>query len=190
MSSINLKKGGTIDLKKQVPTLSRIRVGMGWEKVAAPLDLDASVFPCKYINGQPKLFSDSHFVFFNNLSTPNRSIVHSGDNRTGAGEGDDESVTIDLNLLEADISEISFVVTIHEAIERNQNFGMLKDAYIKVYDDVTGNVICEYDLDATFTNETASQLGSLVKVNGQWSFHAVGAGYRMDLGDFLAGYQG
>lgn len=188
--SINLKKGDSINLKKSVPSLTRVRIGMGWEKVSAPLDLDASVFACRHENGAPKLFSDQHFIFFNNLTTPNGSIHHTGDNRTGAGEGDDESVIVDLTKLESEITEISFIVTIYEAITRRQNFGMLKDAYIKVYDEVTNAVICEYDLDANFSNETACQLGSLIKVNGEWSFKAVGAGYVMELGDFLAGYQG
>jgi len=185
---INLNKGEGINLSKASPGLSKVRVGLGWE--ASPLDLDASVFVCKLnAANEPKLVSDEHFIFYNNKSTPNGSVVHSGDNRTGAGEGDDETIRIDLSKLEPEVAEISIIVTIHQAIERGHNFGELQSAYVRLYDDVTGAAIAEYDLDANFGKETGVQFGSLVKVNGAWEFKAVGAGYVLGLGDFVAGYQ-
>lgn len=188
--AINLTKGSSINLAKTNPGLTALRVGLFWEKNATPLDLDGSVFVCKTVNNEPKLFSDQHFVFYNNTSTPNGSVVHSGDNRSGDAAGDDEVIKINTALLEPEINEISFVVTIHEAIERNQSFGNLKEAGIRLYNDRTGELIADYDLDALFGGETAAQIGSLIKnANGEWEFKAVGAGYRLGLGDFLAGYQ-
>jgi tellurium resistance protein TerD len=190
--AINLQKGNSINLNKQEPSLRRVRVGLGWELPAStpPLDLDVSAFVCR-LNAQnePKLVSESHFIFYNNKSTPNGSVQHSGDNRTGAGEGDDETLQVDLQSLEADVREISFVVTVHDAAERRQHFGLLRSAYIRLYNEDTGAVICEYDLDAEFSSETALQIGSIIRnTAGQFEFHAIGAGYNLDLGTFVQGY--
>ncbi|QDQ29021.1 TerD family protein [Chitinimonas arctica] len=191
--AINLTKGQGINLTKTAPTLSRIRMGLGWDRKSnsgPEFDIDCSVFVCALNGaGEPKLMSDSHLIFFNNLSTPNGAVQHKGDNRTGAGEGDDETVLVDLGKIEADAAEISFIVTIHEGAERGQNFGQIQNAYIKLYDDATGVEVAGYDLDATFSSETAVQFGSLYRKEGQWHFKAVGAGYRLTLGDFVAGYQ-
>ncbi|AKJ30188.1 TerD family protein [Caldimonas brevitalea] len=192
--TINLKKGGSLNLTKAEPALTRVRVGLGWElpQTTPPLDLDVSAFVCR-LNAQqePKLLSEQHFVFYNNKATPNGAVVHSGDNRTGAGEGDDENMVIDLPKLEPEVREISFVVTLHEAAERRQHFGMLKDAYIRIYNEQTGKVLCTYDLDEQFSRETAVQMGSVVRTgDGQWEFRAVGAGYTLDLGTFVSGYLG
>ena len=184
---VNLSKGEGVNLNKVAPGLTKVRIGLGWE--ASPLDLDASVFVCKLNSAnEPKLLSDNHFVFYNNKSTPNGSVVHSGDNRTGAGDGDDETILVDLSKLESEVAEISIIVTIHQAIQRGHTFGQLSSAYVRIYDDVTGTPIAEYDLDANYGKETAVQFGSLVKTNGTWEFKAVGAGYTLDLGDFYAGY--
>lgn len=188
--TINLGKGQATNLEKTNPGLKKIRIGLGWEKLADPMDLDASAFVCKLVDGTPKLLSENHFIFYNNLSTPNGAVKHSGDNRSGDGAGDDEKIVIDTSLLEADVKEISFIVTIHEADARGHTFGKLQDAYIRVYDDVTGAAICDYDLDASFNAETAVQFGSLIKNDrNEWEFKAVGAGYKLGLGDFVAGYQ-
>lgn len=192
-NSIVLEKGQGINLNKAKAGLTKIRIGLGWEQLAkSPLDLDASVFACKMVNNSPKLLSEKHFVFYNNLSTPNGAIQHSGDNRVGGTEGDDEdeeSITVELGRLENAITEISILVTIHEAREKRQNFGMLRDAYIRIYDDVTNDLICQYDLDATFSQETSVQFGSVVRnTNGDWNFNAIGAGYKLTLGDFVDGY--
>lgn len=184
---VNLSKGEGINLSKASPGLSKVRIGLGWE--ASPLDLDASVFVCKMNSAnEPKLVSDNHFIFYNNKSTPNGSVIHSGDNRTGDGDGDDETIKVDLSKLESEVAEISVIVTIHEALARGHNFGKLSSAYIRIYNDETGEAIAEYDLDANFGQETAVQFGSLVKTNGSWEFKAVGAGYKLDLGAFYAGY--
>jgi tellurium resistance protein TerD len=190
--AINLQKGASINLNKQDPSLRRVRVGLGWELPTSipPLDLDVSAFVCR-LNAQnePKLVSEQHFVFYNNKSTPNGAVAHSGDNRTGMGDGDDETLQVDLTRLEADVREISFVVTIHEAAARRQSFGLLRSAYIRLYNEDTNTLLCEYDLDAEFGSETALQIGSIIcNATGQFEFHAIGAGYNLDLGDFVQGY--
>ncbi|WKB50681.1 TerD family protein [Eleftheria terrae] len=192
--SISLKKGASLNLSKAEPALQRVRVGLGWEMPdnIPPLDLDVSAFVCR-LDGrnEPKLLSEQHFVFYNNLATPNGSVRHSGDQRTGDAEGDDETLLVELSKLEDAVSEISFVVTIHEAAERGQHFGLLRDAYIRVYNADTGKVLCLYDLDAQFGRETAVQMGSLVRSGDRhWEFRAVGAGYTLDLGAFVEGYLG
>lgn len=191
--AINLTKGQGINLTKTAPSLTRIRMGLGWDRKTSggsEFDIDCSVFICGLNQvGEPKLISDSHFIFYNNLKSPNGAVEHKGDNRTGAGDGDDESVLVDLGLIDASAAEVSFIVTIHEGAERGQNFGQIHNAYIKLYDDVTGAEVAGYDLDATFSSETAVQFGSLYKKEGHWHFKAVGAGYRLSLGDFVAGYQ-
>lgn len=187
--SINLTKGQEANLTKTSFALSVIRVGLGWEKTSSPMDLDVSVFGLKTANGTPKLVNEDYFVFFNHLKTTDGGITHSGDNRTGEGDGDDETIIVDTTKLNADVNEISFVACIYEAAQRAQTFGLLKDAYIRIYNHASGKVICEYDLDATFTNETACQFGSLVKENNEWTFKAVGAGYKLELSDFVAGYK-
>ena len=116
-------------------------------------------------------------------------MVHSGDQRSGATSGDDETLMVDLLQLEADVREISFVVTIHEAAARNHSFGLLREAYIKLYNDETGELLCSYDLDAEFSSETALQVGSIIRnAQGEFEFHAIGAGYSIELGDFVQGY--
>ncbi|QNM98178.1 TerD family protein [Chitinimonas koreensis] len=192
--AIQLSKGQGINLSKSAPSLKRVRVGLGWDAPALyngqPFDLDVSAFVCRLnAAGEPKLISDSHLVFYNNLATPNGAVAHSGDNRTGAGEGDDETLRVDLGKIDADAAEISFVVTLHEAVERRQSLGQISNAFIHLYDDATGALIAGYALDTTFSNETAVQFGSLFRKDGEWHFKAVGAGYRLSLGDFVAGYQ-
>ena len=149
-----------------------------------------SAFVCKLTDqNEPKLLSEQHFVFFNNLKTPNGSVVHSGDNRSGTASGDDETLQVDLLQLEPEIREISFVVTVHDAAARNHNFGLLREAYIRLYNDETGELLCQYDLDAEFSSETALQVGSIIRNSqGDFEFHAIGAGYNLELGAFLQGY--
>lgn len=190
--AINLTKGSNINLNKQTPSLRRVRVGLGWEvaNTTPALDLDVSAFVCKLTDqNEPKLLSEQHFVFFNNLKTPNGSVVHSGDNRSGTASGDDETLQVDLLQLEPEIREISFVVTVHDAAARNHNFGLLREAYIRLYNDETGELLCQYDLDAEFSSETALQVGSIIRNSqGDFEFHAIGAGYNLELGAFLQGY--
>lgn len=190
--AINLKKGDGINLTKTEPALRNIRVGLGWDKRTGggDFDLDASVFICRLnAANEPKLIADEYFVFYNNKQSPDGGVTHSGDNRTGDAGGDDETIRVSLDKIHADAREISFIVTIHDAVARGQNFGQIQNAYIRLYDDATGRVVAEYDLDEMFSQETAVQFGSFFRQNGEWSFKAVGAGYRLDLGDFVGGYQ-
>lgn len=193
--AINLEKGGRINLSKDVPALKRVRLGLGWSANAydsgKAFDLDASVFVCKAnADGHAKLISDEHFVFYGNLKSPDGAVVHAGDNRDGSASGDDESITVDLKRIAPEIDEISFVVTIYEAPERRQNFGQVKNSYIKLYDDESGKEIAKYSLEDDFSTETAVQFGSLYKKDGAWLFKAVGAGYKKGLADFVVAYGG
>ncbi|MFO1391963.1 MAG: TerD family protein [Agitococcus sp.] len=189
--AINLKKGESINLSKREPNLRKIKVGLGWDKKAdsgADFDLDVSVFVCRLNESrEPKLLSDEYFVFYNNKVSPDGAVTHSGDNRTGDAAGDDESILVDLSKINAQAQEISFVVTIHEAEARHQSFGQIQNAYIRLYDN--DKVVADYDLDEMFSNETAVQFGSFFKLDNEWLFKAVGAGYRLNLGDFVEGYQ-
>ncbi len=193
--AINLEKGGRINLSKDVPALKRVRLGLGWDSNAfdsgKDFDLDASVFVCKANEqGNAKLISDQHFVFYGNLVSPDGAVAHKGDSRTGVTTGDDETIIVDLKKLAPEVEEISFVVTIHEAVERRQNFGQVKRSFIKLYDDETGKEIAKYSLEDDFSTETAVQFGSLYKRDGAWLFKAVGAGYKKGLGDFVVAYGG
>lgn len=192
---INLTKGGNINLSKSNPGLKRVRFGLGWDTNAydtgGEFDLDASVFVCKNnASGQPKLLSDSHFIFYNNKSDPEGGVTHTGDNRTGAGDGDDESVIVDLGKISSSAEEVSFIVTIHEADIRRQNFGQVRNSYIAVYNDETGEELARYRLEDDFSTQTAVQFGSLYRRDGgEWVFKAVGAGFNKGLGDFVGLYQ-
>jgi len=195
LMAINLTKGGNINLSKTNPGLNRVRVGLGWDTnrydTGGEFDLDASVFVCKNdAAGNPKLISESHFVFYNNTSDPEGGVTHKGDNRTGAGAGDDETIIVDLQRVNAATQEISFIVTIHEADTRRQNFGQVSNSYIAIYNDETGEELAKYRLEDDFATMTAVQFGSLYKRDsGEWVFKAVGAGFEKGLGDFVGLYQ-
>ncbi|GLT19697.1 chemical-damaging agent resistance protein C [Vibrio zhanjiangensis] len=187
--AINLEKGSAINLTKTEPSLKKLRLGLGWDLLSSepPIDIDCCVFICKYdAQEQPKLLSDQHFVFYNNLKCPQGAVEHLGDNRTGAGDGDDETITIDLQTIEPNAQELSFFVTIHND---SRGFSHVNTSYIKMYNELTGNLIAEYKLGQEFANESAVQVGSLIKNGSEWEFHAVGAGYQLGLGDIVAGYQ-
>ncbi|MDK2126042.1 TerD family protein [Parachitinimonas caeni] len=190
--SINLDKGGRINLSKNHPALSKIRVGLGWDckkfDTGSNFDLDASVF---ILGANSKLLSDQHFVFYNNLQSPEGAVKHSGDNRSGDAQGDDEVINVDFAKIPPQATELSFVVTIHEADIRRQNFGQIENSYIRLYDDVTGDVIGQYQLGDEFSNETSLQFGSVYRNEaGEWLFKAVGAGYKRGLIDFVRAYGG
>lgn len=190
---INLKKGENINLTKTAPGLTRIRIGLGWDlnkfNTGGQYDLDVSAFVCKLVNDAPKLISENHLVFYNNKSTPEGSVIHGGDNRTGAGDGDDEVIFIDLSKLLAETADISIIVTIYEAIERAQNFGQVSRAYVKLYNDETDEVLAQYNLSDDFSRETALQFASIYRdSNGEFRFKAIGAGYEAGLDAFVAEY--
>lgn len=193
--AVNLTKGGRINLAKEAPTMTKVRVGLGWDSnkfnSGGEYDLDVSAFVLKQeASGKPVMLSEEYMIFYNQPTSPEGAVKHTGDNKTGSGDGDDESLIVELPLLPEAAEEISFIVTIHEASERKQNFGQITKSYIKLYDDATGVVIAQYDLEDDFSNETAVQFGSLYKKNGQWGFKAVGQGFNVGLAEFVTGYGG
>ena len=183
--AINLQKGQKIDIG-----LSSISVGLGWhprEGTGTAFDLDASAF---MLNEQRRIPSEGHFIFFNNADSPDGALHHTGDDPTGgnSAEGDDETIVVDLNKATDDIREILFVVTIHDATARKQNFGQVRNSYIRIVDNGSGTEIAKYELDEDFSVETAIEFGRLYKREGKWKFEASGIGYKEDLGFFVDRY--
>lgn len=182
--AINLEKG-----QRELINTPSFKVGLGWDGNASStgeaFDVDASVF---ILGTNGKLISDNHFVFFNNLSSPDGAIVHSGDNLTGAGDGDDETINIDLSKISGEVAEIKFVVTIHKAAERRQNFGQIRNSFIRIVNQITNEETVKYELDEDFSIETAVEFGRIYKKNNEWKFEAVGTGMKGGLQDFLTKY--
>ncbi len=175
--SVSLAKGGNVSLSKSAPNMKNILVGLGWdvrETDGAEFDLDASVF---LLTDSGKVRGDADFIFYNNLRSQDGSIEHTGDNRTGEGEGDDESIKVNLDLIPAAISKLVFVVTIHDAQVRRQNFGQVQGAFIRLVNNDTNVEIARYDLSEDASTETAMLFGELYRHNGEWKFRAVGQGY-------------
>lgn len=189
MTTFNLEKGGRFNLSKEAPGMTKVRLGLGWEPngfdTGVGFDLDVSLFA---VGSTGKIVDNNHFIFFNQPATPNGSIKHGGDNRTGDKSGDDETINIDLSLLDPRVTEISIIVTIHEADVRRQNFGQVRNSFVKLYDAASNEVKAQYNLEDDFSTETAVQFGSLYKKDGQWLFKAVGAGFKKGLADFVAVY--
>lgn len=169
--------------------LPRFTIGLGWDTntsdTGADFDLDASAF---ILGSNGKILADEYFVFYNNLKSPDGAVEHTGDNLTGEGEGDDESIKIDLSKIDPRAEEIIFVVTIHQAAERRQNFGQVRNAFIRIYDTTTGEETLRYDLDEDFSVETAVEFGRLYKRNGAWKFEAIGSGMKGGLAEYLNKY--
>lgn len=176
---ISLSKGQKVDLTKGNPGLSKLLVGLGWDinkyDGQSAFDLDAAAF---LLGANGKVNSDSDFVFYNNPKHSSGSVIHAGDNRTGAGEGDDEIIRIDLSAVPANIDKIDFTVTIHEAEERKQNFGQVSNAFIRIVDDAKGQELIRYDLGEDFSIETAVVVGELYRNAGEWKFNAIGSGFK------------
>ena len=186
--SVSLTKGGNVNLSKESPNLTKIAIGLGWDVRAtdgASYDLDASAF---LLNANGKVRSDFDFIFYNCLKSTCGSIVHQGDNRTGAGEGDDEVIKVDLSKVPNDVQKIAFTVTIHEAIKRNQNFGQIEQAFIRVVNEESGDEIARYDLSEDASTVTAMIFGELYRYNGDWKFKAIGNGFNHGLGPLAANY--
>jgi tellurium resistance protein TerD len=180
--AISLQKGGNVNLSKEAPGLSKMVVGLGWDTRAtdgAGFDLDGAVF---LVNAAGKVRSDADFVFYNNLKSTDGSIVHSGDNTTGAGDGDDETVTIDLSKVPADIDKLVLAVTIHEAEARKQNFGMVSKAFVRCVNAAGNSEIARYDLSEDSSTEAAMIFGEVYRAGGDWKFKAVGQGFKGGLG--------
>jgi tellurium resistance protein TerD len=186
---INLGKGQRINLSKEAPSLKKVGVGLGWDTNSTDsgteFDLDASVF---MLGANEKIPNEKYFVFYNNLNSPDGSIKHTGDNRTGQGDGDDETILVELGKVDAAISQLVFVVTIHEANTRKQNFGQVRNAFIRLYDLDTNKEVAKFELDEDFSCETALEFGRLYKKDGEWRFQAVGQGYNAGLQGFVDRY--
>mgnify|MGYP000911180516 FL=1 len=175
--AISLQKGGNVSLSKQAPGLKRVRFGLGWDlrkTDGSAFDLDASAF---VLDGNGKVLSDQHFVFYNNTQDPAGAVAHKGDNRTGEGEGDDEVIEIGLDAMEASTAKVAFVVTIHDAEARKQNFGQVSNAYIRALNAEGEQEIARYDLSEDASTETAMIFGELYRHNEEWKFKAIGQGY-------------
>ena len=176
--AVSLKKGQKVDLTKTNPGLKEILIGLGWDTNkydgGKDFDLDSSVF---MLGANGKVASDDDFVFYGNLKHKSGAVEHMGDNLTGAGEGDDEQIKIDLSKVPAEVEKIDFTVTIYEAEERKQNFGQVENAFIRVVNQATNEELIRYDLGEDFSIETAVVIGELYRNKGEWKFNAVGSGF-------------
>lgn len=176
--AVSLMKGQKVDLTKGNPGLSRLIIGLGWDvnqyDGGADFDLDAAAF---LLNANGKVTNDLDFVFYNNLEHASGAVIHTGDNLTGEGEGDDEVLKVDLTKVPENISKIDFTVTIYDAETRCQNFGQVSNAYIHVLDETNGIELIRFDLGEDFSVETAVVVAELYRHNGEWKFNAIGAGF-------------
>lgn len=182
---INLEKGQRVNVE-----LQKFTIGLGWDTnetcTGVDFDLDASAF---ILGENKKLLADEYFVFYNNLVSPDGAVEHTGDNLTGEGDGDDESIRVDLSKISSNANEICFVVTIHKAQERKQNFGQVRNSFIRIYNTDTNEEIMKYELEEDFSIETAVEFGRLYRKNGQWKFEAIGVGMKGGLEDYVNKYQ-
>ncbi|XRQ03421.1 TerD family protein [Actinomadura welshii] len=178
---VSLSKGGNVSLTKQAPGLTAVTVGLGWDlrtTTGTDFDLDASAM---VLDASGKIITDQHFVFFNNLRTPDGAVAHSGDNTTGAGEGDDEQLEVNFGAMPATAERVAFAVSIYEADGRGQNFGQVRNAYIRVLNKGDGSEMARYDLTEDASMETAMVFGELYRAGAEWKFRAVGQGYASGL---------
>ncbi|MER6304020.1 TerD family protein [Kitasatospora sp. NPDC001539] len=178
---VSLSKGGNVSLTKEAPGLQAVLVGLGWDvrtTTGTDFDLDASALLC---NDQGKVASDGNFVFFNNLKSPDGSVEHTGDNRTGEGEGDDEAIKVNLAGVPADVQKIVFPVSIYDAESRGQNFGQVRNAFIRVVNQADNTELARYDLSEDASTETAMVFGELYRNGAEWKFRAIGQGYASGL---------
>ena len=186
---VSLKKGQKVSLTKGNPGLSKVVVGLGWDvnqfDTGGEFDLDAAAF---LLADTGKITKSEDFVFYGNLKHPSGSVEHMGDNRTGAGEGDDEQIRIDLSRVPENLTKIAFTVTIYEPEQRRQNFGQVNNAFIRIYNEETGEELLRYDLGEDFSIETAVVFGELYKNNGEWKFNAIGSGYQGGLAALCANF--
>lgn len=186
--SVGLAKGGNVSLSKEEPGLTHILIGLGWDTRTTDgteFDLDASAF---LLSASDKVRGDADFIFYNNLRSSDGSVEHTGDNRTGEGDGDDEALKVELGKVPADVQKIAVSVTIHEGEARRQSFGMVSNAFIRVVNDVTGREIARYDLSEDASTETAMIFGEVYRHNGEWKFRAVGQGFKGGLAPMARNY--
>jgi len=174
---VSLSKGGNVSLTKEAPGLTAVTVGLGWDvrsTTGTDFDLDASAI---MVAATGKVVSDGHFVFFNNLKSPDGSVEHTGDNLTGEGEGDDEAIKVNLASVPAEVDKIVFPVSIYDGGTRGQSFGQVRNAFIRVVNQAGGTEITRYDLSEDASTETAMVFGELYRSGSDWKFRAVGQGY-------------
>lgn len=184
--AVNLQKGGNTSLTSSNPGLKKIIVGLGWDGRATAgddFDLDASAF---VLSETGKVRSDDDFIFYNNATSQCGAVKHMGDNRTGDGDGDDEQVEIDLSKIQSDVKKIAVCVSIHEAVSRRQNFGMVQNAFIRVVDSGNNDELARFDLSEDFSIETSVVFGEIYKHNEEWKFKAVGQGFSGGLENLLS----
>ena len=186
---ISLKKGQKVSITKDNPGLSKVVVGLGWDVNAFDTGGDFDLVTAAFLlTDTGKVSGQEDFVFFGNLTHASGCAQHMGDNRTGAGEGDDEQIKIDLSLVPGNITKIAFTVTIYEAEQRRQNFGQVNNAFIRIYNEQTGEELLRYDLGEDFSIETAAVFGELYKNGNEWKFNAIGSGYQGGLAALCANY--
>ncbi|MFE2428520.1 TerD family protein [Streptomyces sp. NPDC059373] len=185
---VTLSKGGNVSLSKEAPGLTAVTVGLGWDvrtTTGADYDLDASAL---LVGADGKVLSDQHFVFFNNLASPDRSVEHSGDNLTGGGDGDDEQIKVNLSGVSPQVDKVVFPVSIYEAEKRGQSFGQVRNAFIRIVNQADGRELARYDLTEDASTETAMVFGELYRHGAEWKFRAVGQGYASGLAGIAGDY--
>ena len=185
---VSLSKGGNVSLSKEAPGLTAVVVGLGWDArstTGTDFDLDASAILC---TSAGRVLSDAHFVFFNNLKSPDGAVEHTGDNLTGEGEGDDEQVKVNLSLVPVEVDKIVFPVSIYDAESRRQSFGQVSNAFIRVVNQAGGAEIARYDLSEDASTETAMVFGEIYRNGADWKFRAVGQGYATGLRGIATDY--
>ena len=174
--SINLQKGQKISLAKEQPGLSRVIVGLGWDEARGYQTQDIDCDAIAILKGATRVSTNKDVVFYNNLNHASGAIRHMGDNLTGGGDGDDEQIVVDLNSVPADFDQIVIAVTIYQANQRHQHFGMIENAFIRLVDASTNRELCRYNLSENYTGQTAMIFGELTKQDGDWKFNAIGQG--------------
>jgi len=186
---VSLQKGQKVSLTKGNPGLSKLVVGLGWDlnkfDTGGDFDLDTAAF---LLADNGKVSKPDDFIYFGNLKHQSGCAEHLGDNLTGDGDGDDEQIKLDLSLVPSGITKIAFSVTIYESESRRQNFGQVNNAFIRIYNETTGEELLRYDLGEDFSIETAAVFGELYKNNDEWKFNAIGSGYQGGLAALCANY--
>lgn len=179
--TVSLAKGGNVSLSKEAPGLTSVSIGLGWDArttTGTDFDLDASAI---MVDTAGKVLSDKHFIFFNNKTSPDGSVEHAGDNLTGQGDGDDETIKVNLSAVPAEVDRIVFPVSVYDGEARSQGFGQVRNAFIRVINNTGGAEITRYDLSEDASTETAMLFGELYRNGVEWKFRAVGQGYSTGL---------
>ncbi|MBP2239790.1 tellurium resistance protein TerD [Cytobacillus eiseniae] len=186
---IQLSKGQRIDLTKTNPGLTKAIIGLGWDtnkyQGGQDFDLDASAF---LVDANNKCQNDLDFIFYNNLQHPSGSVIHTGDNRTGEGDGDDEQLVVDFTKIPASVHRIGITVTIHDAEQRMQNFGQVSNAFVRLVDNATNQELLRFDLGEDFSIETAVVVCELYRHGNDWKFNAIGSGFSGGLASLCRNY--